>query len=224
MPMSSLFRRRARFLHRVLGLVLVAPLLAWSATGLLFLVKPGWTGAFEPLDAMSPKPLSPSAFVSPNDLPLPTPMTRLELGATALGPVYRIRMGEETQLFDARSGRKLSPLDERAAAAVARDAARRSARPARYGDPVETTLQASQAKVRFSEGVVVAVGRSDLSLSQSGPDTDWINRFYALHYLRWTGVRLLDQVVAVVALVGVWALALAGLVLLRGRKSRLGPA
>lgn len=218
--MNAPLSRRARLLHRILGLVLLAPLLVWTATGFLFLIKPGWAGAYEMLDAMSAQSLPLANLIAPNDLRTSAEVTRLELGATVLGPVYRVRMGNETQLFNATSSQVLSPLDEPAVLAVAQDAAARAMSQARYGQAIETTLLPNEGVVRFSGGATVRVGRNDLSLSQSGPDTEWINRIYELHYLRWTGVALLDRIAAVAALVGVWVLAAVGLVLLRRGSKR----
>ena len=56
-----------RKLHRVLGLVLLAPFLLWTATGLLFLLKPGWGPAYELLDPFETSTLNLAAVLTPTE-------------------------------------------------------------------------------------------------------------------------------------------------------------
>ena len=39
----------ARLLHKIIGVVLLLPLLGWAATGAIFFIKPGYAGAYEQL-------------------------------------------------------------------------------------------------------------------------------------------------------------------------------
>ena len=60
-------------------------------------------------------------------------------------------------------------------------------------------------------GVRLELDWSSMQLSQSGRDTRFINKLYDIHYLRWTGVEMLDRVLAVAGLALLVALALLGL-------------
>lgn len=211
--------------HRWLAIVLVALLVAWSITGLLFHLKPGWARAYDMLSVERRDRALPIDELQP--LPAVQPSTgsgslqRIELFDTALGPLYRVRTSAGTELVDARTGERRSPLGEVDVRTLAADAVARSAHGAGYGELVDVVLGEQVARVRFSTGAVVEVGRHDARLSQRGPDTDRIDWLYRMHYLQWTGNKAVDRVLAVVGLVLIWAVMIPGLVLfvrnLRGR-------
>ena len=207
-----------RRIHRILGAVLVLPLLLWTGTGLLFLVKPGWSGAYEMLSAFRDEPLAPQDLVPLAAIDGAHP-SRAELGTTVLGPVYRMREADGTErLVDARSGATISPLDQELCAQVAADAASRAQASSRYGTISSTRVDGDAVWVTFTGGAAVRVGRSSLSVSQSGSDTALIDALYRVHYLQWTGIAGIDRTLELAAIVGTWALAGLGVWLLR--KSR----
>lgn len=207
-----------RRLHRLLGLLLLLPLVAWTVTGLAFHLKPGWAGAYEQLHGFEDGPLDPSALLPPADLPVAGEGAAWELGLTAVGPVYRVSREAGPLLVHAATGTILSPLDRAAVEAIARRASSRAAASARYGDVREVLLTDREGVVRFAGGAEVRVGRYDLSVAQRGPDTAWIDRLYELHYLQWSGIEAIDRALAPIAIVAVWLLAFTG-----ARKLRRGP-
>ncbi len=206
-----------RRLHRLLGLLLLLPLVAWTVTGLAFHLKPGWAGAYEQLRAYDDGPLDPAGLIAPADLPIAGGSTAWELGSTAVGPVYRMSREAGPVLVHATTGRILSPLDRASVEAIARRASSRAAASERYGDVEDVLLTEREGVVRFAGGAVVRVGRYDLSVAQRGADTAWIDRMYELHYLRWTGIEAIDRVLAPIAVVAVWLLAFTGVRKLRRR-------
>ena len=213
-----------RRIHRVLGVLLVLPLFLWTATGLLFLVKPGWRGAYELLDPFHEERLDLASLV-PLSLVVGEPgasgtVSRLELVSTALGPLYRLSgPGGATRLVDARTGSVLSPLGSDAGAKVAADAAGRAQASARYGAITAAREEGDAIRVSFAGGAEIRVGRDDLSLSQSGADTSWIDALYRIHYLQWTGIAAVDGTLELAAIAGTWALAALGLCLFRRPRS-----
>jgi len=216
-----------RFVHRLLALLLLLPLLAWTGTGLLFLVKPGWAAAYESLHAFDGRPLDPGSLVDPKDLlSAAGAASRWELGSTALGPVFRVSggAGGGPSLVHGATGRVISPLDREAVEAVALDAASRASGPTRYGAIEEVILGEKEGVVRFNGGAVVRVNRYDLTMTQRGSDTEWIDRLYDVHYLRWTGSERLDRILAPLAILGVWLLAFTGLRMLVRRSRPRRPA
>ena len=144
---------------------------------------------------------------------------RVELGVTALGPVYRLTVGSAgtAVLLDAKTGAQLSPLAGEAARAIAVDAAARTRAKERYGAVRSIAVTEENVDVAFAGGAIVSVGRRDLSLSQHGGDTEWIDRLYRIHYLQWTGVPSIDRPFAVIAIVATGVLAALGLWLARPR-------
>jgi hypothetical protein len=202
-------------MHRVLGVVLVLPLLLWTVTGLVFLVKPGWSGAYEALSAFDERPVDLGGLVPPARLGEPQ-ATRIDLVSTAIGPVYRMTLpGGETRIVEASSGVALSPLTPQAGERIALDAASRASARERYGTVKAVREEASAIAVDFEGGATVSVGRTDLALSQSGSDTALIDALYRMHYLQWTGVAALDRTLELAAIGGTWGLAALGLLLLR---------
>ena len=58
-------RTKLRTVHRLLGLLLLLPLLAWCVTGVLFHVKPGWSEAYAGL-SLDLQPLQDLPPVTPD--------------------------------------------------------------------------------------------------------------------------------------------------------------
>ncbi len=214
-----------RYLHRVLGLVLLIPFLLWTATGLMFLLKPGWTPAYEMLDAFLPTSLDLGAVLPPTEAlrqaGVEEAPVRVELVQTALGPTYRVRFSAgASALVDARSGRLQSPLSEAQARAIAESAAAKATARDRFGAVLRSRTVGDAVEVEFKGGAVVTVGRSDLSVSQRGPDTDRIDALYRVHYLQWTGHKTLDRALAIFAIAATWGLSIVGTVLFFSRPRR----
>lgn len=202
-------------IHRWCAIVLVALLVIWSVTGLLFHLKPGWDRAYDQLSAERSAPFAVQGLVPLHDVEAAVhlPIQRLALFDTALGPLYRISTGNETVLVDAATGTKRSPLSEADARVLVEDAVARSAFRDAYGAPAETVLAGEKARVRFAGGQVVDIGLSDARISQRGHDTDRIDWLYRIHYLQLTGHRTVDRVLAVVGLALIWAVMIPGMVL-----------
>lgn len=201
--------------HRILGLLLLLPLLVWTGTGLIFLNQPGWAGAYESLQPFDERLVNAATLREPGELVLGGGWSRWELGSTALGPLYRLSGEGGAALVDAETGALLSPLSEEALAVIATDAAGRAEAKARYGRIERIEMSEREGLVHFEGGAQVRVGRYDLSLSQRGSDTVWIDRLYEAHYLRWTGVGWIDRILGPLALIAVWLLGFTGVRKLR---------
>jgi hypothetical protein len=193
---------RVRRLHRVLGLVLVLPIVLWAATGLLFHLKPGWDEAYAPL-ALPAQPLA-------GALAVPEGAGWLEVRGlrTSLGAHWLVRTRDGWQHLDAELQPFPEPDEARLRALV--DEAISSDR-ARYG---EITGREDGAFVTTT-GAHVELDWASLRLSQRGRDTDRIDALYRVHYLQWTGVPGFDRPFALAGLVALVALALLGLRLAR---------
>jgi uncharacterized iron-regulated membrane protein len=213
-------------IHRWLAIVLVVMLVAWSVTGLLFHIKPGWQRAYDMLSGEqrdAPLPSDVIPFATLQQAAPGAQLLRVELFQTVLGPLYRVRTAKSTRLVDARSGAARSPLDASSAQALAVDAVSRSAQRASYGQPSGAEISEHSVRVRFSGGPSVEVGRDDARLSQRGADTDRIDWLYRIHYLQWTGNPTFDRLLPLAGLALIWAVMIPGIVLfvqrLRRRRS-----
>ncbi len=196
--------------HRWLAVGLAVPLIVWSITGLVFHLKPGWGRAYDLL-SIERGEVDLSAVVAPATLGTGK-LDRLELVPTVLGPLYRVTTSAGTELYDAATGKPRSPLTADDARALAADAVAHSPHRAGYGDVLGADTADDAITVRF-EHAAVTVGRRDAAISQRGGDTDRIDWLYRIHYLQWTGNRVVDRVLALVGLVLIWAAMIPGLVL-----------
>ncbi len=205
-----------RRLHRWLAIVLVIPLIVWSLTGLLFHLKPGWSRAYDMLDAEHPGP--PLHLAKLATVLAEQPMTHVEMFETAIGPLARITTAKGDELYDVDTGTRRSPLAIDAARALAVDAIARSPHHSAYGAITNISSTETTVKLELAEGPVVEIGRNDARLTQRGPDTDRIDWLYRLHYLQWTGSKPVDKVLALVGLLLIWLVLIPGVVLFVRRR------
>ena len=200
-------------MHRYLALVLVVPLVVWSVTGLLFHLKPGWSRAYDMLDAERPLDTTDVTAVSTIASTFPDKIQRIELFGSVLGPLYRVTTDKGTQLVDAKTAQRRSPLSEDDAQKLALDAVSRSSHKSGYGEIVKAEVREDAVRIHFKGGPIVDVDRASGSLSQRGADTDRIDWLYRIHYLQWTGHKSLDRGIAVGGLALIWIVMIPGLVL-----------
>lgn len=205
-----------RRLHRWLAIVLVIPLIVWSLTGLLFHLKPGWSRAYDMLEAEKPGP--PLHLAKLATVLAEQPVTHIEMFETAIGPLARITTGKGDELYDPDTGTRRSPLAIDAAQALAVDAIARSPHHSAYGAIVRVSSTEITVKLELAEGPVVEIGRNDARLTQRGPDTDRIDWLYRIHYLQWTGSKPVDKVLALAGLILIWLVLIPGVVLFVRRK------
>ncbi len=208
--------------HRWLAIGLVALLVVWSVTGLLFHLKPGWDRAYDQLSVERGDTTLPLQQLIPmTSLGSPS-IGRIELFDTVLGPLYRLRTSTGTELVDARTGRPRT-LDVSDARALVADAVARSPHHAAYGEIANVAVADATARVTFAAGPIVEIGLHDARVSQRGRDTDRIDWLYRIHYLQWTGNPTFDRAFAIFGLVLIWAVMIPGIVLFvrRFRRPRL---
>jgi len=214
----------ARKAHRWLGLALLAPLVVWVTTGFLFHLKPGWSGAYEMISAEDHAAvIDPAGLVTPASALTAARASKpereaalhgLELVTLGGAPTYRLELGDRVILVDATSAALRSPLDDAAGRRLAEYAAGRATAADRYGAIERVESDDHTVRSHFAGGAVVAVGRDDGRVSQTGPDSERIDWLYRLHYLQWTRNRTFDRVAALAALAGLLVLAGLGVVLL----------
>lgn len=211
--------------HRTLAIALVVLLVVWSITGVLFHLKPGWDRAYDQLAVERPGPLKLAAIVPASALAAAldgAAIERVTLFDSQLGPLYRVSTAAGTELVDATTGKKRSPLTVPEAEALIADAVARSPHRAAYGDPARTHADERTVKIDF-EDATVTVGRSDARISQRGATSDRIDWLYRIHYLQWTGNKTIDRAFAVLGLALIWAVMIPGLVLFVRRFRRTSP-
>ncbi|OGT70340.1 MAG: hypothetical protein A3H44_01530 [Gammaproteobacteria bacterium RIFCSPLOWO2_02_FULL_57_10] len=174
--------------HRIVGIVMLTPLMTWALTGMVFLIQPGYGAAYE--------------MLSPRTYPL-TEATTLPAGRdwsefrylrTILGEHLLVRNQEGWQHLDPLTVAAAPAPQETALRALVSDAIAHD--PARYGE----VSGYDGSAVQTSTGVSITLDWNTLSLRQTGNDTRWIDQLYQIHYLQWTGIRALDKVLGIVGL------------------------
>jgi len=173
---------KARALHRITGVVMLLPLLGWAITGLIFFLKPGYADAYDAL-LIKTYPLETSRTFDASGSWLEVRYLK-----TILGEHLLARTSEGWSQLDPESLRARPQPTEEEIRALVVDAI--SPNPSRYGHIV--SVQENTA--RTDTGVRVTLDWSRLTLTQRGKDTDWIDFFYKIHYLQWTGAAVADKV------------------------------
>lgn len=204
-----------RRLHRIVGSLLVLPLVVWIATGVLFHVKHRYDEAYEAL-AVPPErtPDWASARLAPADaLALARVEPPLVLAAHPSGVLaYFARRAGVPVAIDASSGAELPPADEAGARRWIAAALARSPHAARHGElvhgvaPRATSMRSTRTGVDDPALVFETTGAKRISvdlvtgeLVHTGALNDFIDATYALHYLQWTPWRAANVVLVLVA-------------------------
>lgn len=179
---------RGRRLHRTLGLVMLLPFIAWSTSAAFFLLRPRFEQAYEML--------GPQLYPVSGHYALPADADWLEarLLQTALGRHLLLRDAQGWRHLNADTLLDMPFPDKEALRTLLHDAFRTN--PERYG----RVTQVEGNQLQTDTGVQIELDWNSLSFTQSGEDTRWIDRIYNIHYLRWTGLDWLDEILGLAGL------------------------
>ncbi|HWO02571.1 MAG TPA: hypothetical protein VNS63_25230 [Blastocatellia bacterium] len=187
-----------RALHRVLGLVMMLPLTGWAVTGAVFYLKPGYTDAYSLL-AVKTYPLESSITLQTDPSWLEVRLMKTNLGEHVLARTSEGWLNLEPRTLQPRP----EPSTEDVRTLVT-DAF--SVNPTRYG----RIAGIEGANITTDTGVRVEFDWNRLALTQRGKDTDRIDALYKIHYLQWTGIKNVDNVLGVLGIFLVLALSALG--------------
>lgn len=192
---------KVRSLHRLIGLVLLVPLVGWALTGAFFFIKPGYAGAYEML-AIKTYALDGATVVQSDGAWL-----EVRLLKTILGEHLLVRTADGWQHLEPRTKALRAPASEDELRLLVGDAF--SANPARYGQIVAVNGNT----VTTDTGIRVTVNWERLTLTQRGADTERIDWLYKIHYLQWTGIPALDKIAGAAGIALLLLLSLLGVIL-----------
>ena len=173
--------------HRLLGCILLLPFIAWSLTGVFFLVRPAYEQAYS---VLSPKTYSADQI----NISAQPEWQEMRLLKTVLGLHLLVKQEGGWQQLDPDSLEVRATPVEADLVSFVEDAISQDT--LRYGE----LLPGESDPFRTSTGVTIAVNWDSLSLYQQGLDTRWIDRIYRIHYLQWTGIAFLDTILGVAGL------------------------
>ena len=179
-------------IHRLLGLVMLLPLLAWAITGVIFLTKPGYEGAYEKL-FIKTYDIESDLDVSPHK-----GWEEIKFIKSVIGLHFLVKTNGSFKQYDLKT---LSPSEaptELQVKQLISDAIQVNTE--RYGviDRVEGF------KAYTSTGILIQLDWDEMTLSQRGMDRKVIETLYEIHYLQWTkwdGVNFVLGVVGLFCLV-----------------------
>jgi uncharacterized iron-regulated membrane protein len=180
---------KSRKLHKLIGLILVLPMLGWTFTGLVFFIKPGYQGAYEQLSVKT-YPLSQPITIIPQDN-----WQEVRVVKTVLGEHLIVKANNKSQHLDPTTLLAMPEPTTLQFETLINDAF--TDNQARYGDIIST----DGLTAKTNTGVEVVLNWSSLRLSQQGQDTQLINLLYQVHYLQWTPFKELNQVVGIFGLI-----------------------
>ncbi|GAA6184667.1 hypothetical protein NBRC116595_19150 [Aliiglaciecola sp. NS0011-25] len=186
-------------MHKVLGLLLVLPMIGWVITGLIFFIKPGYQDAYEQL-AIKTYPLEQS-FVIPNS----TNWIEARVVKTILGHHLLVKTAQGFEHLDPVSYLPKTLSEQSEFHTLVNDAVLHN--PQRYGNVVSS----DGYKAKTNTGVEVNLNWNRLTLSQSGGDTKLINTLYKIHYLQWTPFKEFNQILGFSGLILLLLLTILGI-------------
>ena len=160
---------------------MLLPFIAWSASAVFFLVRPGYDEAYE-RPTVQQYPAQHAYTIPVNENWLETRYFNTVLGEHLIvrqADGWRHLHADTLQEWTLPSPAQVSLLLEEAIAANSR----------RYGELI--SVEGNQATT--DTGVELSLDWTTLSISQSGRDSRWIDRIYSIHYLQWTGIELIDN-------------------------------
>lgn len=189
---------KVRALHRVLGLVMLLPLIGWAVTGSIFFLKPGYAGAYD-TPQLKTYPLE-------TKVTLETDPSWLEFRyeKTILGEHLLARTAQGWQHIDPHTLQPKSAPTTDEIRALLTDALATNV--SRYGHIASVEGDTATTDT----GVRVTLDWNRLALAQRGKDTDRIDLLYKIHYLQWTGMAAVDKALGALGIAIVLILSLLG--------------
>ncbi len=181
-------RRTLTRQHRWVGIALLLPFIAWSLTGIFFLVRPGYQEAYERVPVRQ--------YALPTTLPVPIQPEWQEVRyfRSILGDHLIVSENGQWQHLHAETANPWPLPNAEQLELLLEDAI--VFNPDRYGSVVSV----SESTAHTDTGVVLSVNWNTLSISQNGRDSRWIDRIYSIHYLEWTGFYLTDRILGLAGL------------------------
>jgi len=187
---------------------MLLPFITWAITGVFFFIKPGYSSAYEKL-AITTYPV-----LSDIKLPINNQWSEIRRLRSVIGEHLLVKEeGTWRHLTLPSMTIVKSPTQEDVQQLVA-DAIKHNSE--RYGE----VKGINNLTVTTSTDVNVTLNWDNMTLRQRGPDTEFISMMYQIHYLKWTGIKALDNVLGIIGLALVVLLAFMGVLLSMKRVKR----
>ena len=179
---------KSRKIHKIIGLILVLPMIGWTLTGIIFFIKPGYGEAYEQL-TLKTYPLKKSLLVTSSKN-----WEEVKLINTVLGHHLIVKTEGKVEHLDPVSFKPIDNPSDKQYELLLEDAF--SHNKERYGEV--SRIDGNTAHT--TTGVEINLNWQSLSLSQKGQDTHLINLLYKVHYLQWTPFKGFNQFLGILGL------------------------
>ena len=193
---------KVRNVHRIIGIILLLPFFGWAITGFIFFIKPGYSAAYESLSTKT-YPLPDSVIVASD-----SGWREFRYFRTIVGDHLIVRTDSDWVHLDPVTRKPRNKPNEVEIQLLLKDAF--ATNPERYGEVSSISGETTPIVIGTNTDVEVTLDWSRVSLYQKGKDTDRIDLFYKIHYLQWTGIKIVDRILGIVGLVLVMVLATLG--------------
>jgi hypothetical protein len=190
---------KSKRIHRIIGLLLVLPVIGWTATGIIFFIKPGYQAPYDQLSVKT-YPLEKS-FVIPES----KEWKEVRLLKTILGYHLLVKTAKGFHHLDPISFQEKAIPTDLELTALFNDSFSNGLE--RYGH----VFSRNNFKVITSKGIEVSLNWDQLTLRQKGDDTELINTLYKIHYLQWTPYKGINQYLGIIGLILLMFLTIFGL-------------
>lgn len=187
--------------HRILGIILLLPLLGWALTGSVFFIKPGYSDAYQSL-VIKTYPIDTSWTIDPAQH-----WQDVRLVKTILGTHLLVTTDGSTKHLNPYTLKEKALPSSDQLTILIEDAI--SPNQGRYGSI--TAIKDSVATT--DTAVTITLDWNTLKLTQRGQDTELINLIYKIHYLQWTPYSAINRVLGFAGLFLLMALTVLGAML-----------
>ena len=173
---------KTRKLHKTIGLILLLPFIAWSATAVFFLIRPAYKQAYERL-VVKEYPMEETFTIPAN-----SGWEESRLLQTILGRHLLIKENGAWRHLDPKTLEPIPYPDNETLTLLLHDAFIMN--PDRYGE----VSSIDESRITTNTDVFITMDWNTLSFTQDGRDSRAINKVYEIHYLEWTGFYYIDKV------------------------------
>lgn len=181
---------------------MLLPFITWAITGVFFFIKPGYSEAYEKLPITTYPSIANFTPLADNK------WSEIKIIHSILGEHLLVK--NEDNKWSHLNRITMVPIDapnEHQIELLVKDAIKHNIE--RYGELVSIDgLTAST-----STDVSITLNWNRMTLHQKGLDTEFIQTMYQIHYLKWTGIQVIDSVLGIIGLALVILLATLGVIL-----------
>lgn len=181
---------------------MLLPFITWAITGVFFFVKPGYSEAYEKL------PITTYPSITQFTPIIDNKWSEIKIIRSILGEHLLVK--NEDNKWSHLNKATMEPIKLPSTHQVERlikDAIKHNVE--RYGEVVSI----DGLTISTSTQVNITLNWTQMRLHQKGQDTEFIQMMYQIHYLKWTGIEAVDNVLGIIGLALVMILALLGTLL-----------